>query len=536
MNKSRLILYITAFLSGMTVMAVELSCSRLLAPYFSSSSIVWTVVIGLIMVCLSIGNILGGRSADKHKSLGRLYFYIWIASLWIALIPFIGKYLISFVIGLMMLFIPGNQFVVLGSALSCLVIFSLPLILLGMVSPYLVRLAIKDMENSGKVAGQIYAMSTIGSIIGTFIPTFLTIPFIGTGKTFFLFAFLLNVVCAIYYFFIRGKALRNTVTSVVLFAFLLIPFSDSFAYWKTNIIYEGESLYNYLQVSETEDSVILSTNVAFGVQSIYKKDGSLSGFYYEYALMAPFFMKDASLEKDMDVLVLGLGTGTYPKQLKKYFPNVSTDAVEIDAKIAQLASEYFNLKPDEANVFINDGRSFLSTPDAQKYDIILADAYQDITVPFHMSTLEFFKSVKEHLKPGGVLIVNINMRSGDFTGVPEYLSQTVKSCFKKVYRVDLDIVTNSLLFVSDNEDMLASYASNVEKTIASTHDLYNISQYVAKNLTEITESKLVLTDDLAPVEVLGQKSLNKIVSEEISAFKDSMKGKSLQDILKMLTE
>ena len=531
-----LILYVTSFLSGMTVMAVELSCSRLLAPYFSSSSIVWTVVIGIIMISMSIGNILGGRSADKHKSLGRLYFYVWIASIWIAIIPFIGKYLISLVIGFLMLFVPGGQFVVMGSALSCLVIFSLPLILLGMVSPYLVKLAIKDMENSGKVAGQIYALGTIGSIIGTFIPTFLTIPLIGTGKTFFLFALLLNVVCLFYFLITKGRKLKNAVTAIVLLAFLFLPFTDSFAYWKTNILYEGESLYNYLQVSETEDSVILSTNVAFGVQSIYMKDGSVSGLYYEYALMAPFFIKDASPDKNVDDLVLGLGTGTFAKQMHKYFPQSKTDAVEIDGKIAELAGKYFNLKPDEANIYVNDGRSFLSTPDAGMYDVIMVDAFQDITVPFHMSTIEFFSKVKEHLNPGGVIVININMQSGDFEGIPEYLSGTVKKCFNTVYRVDLASNTNSLLFAGDDSGMLANYKKNVDASIDQNNDLYDISRYIGDNASEIAPSDLVLTDDLAPVEILGQKSLNKIVDSEMSYFRESIKGKSLNDLLKMLTE
>lgn len=536
MNKpNNLILYVTSFTSGMTVMAVELACSRLLAPYFSSSSIVWTVVIGLIMISMSIGNLLGGRLADRHKSLSRLYFYIWIASLWIAAIPFVGKYLISAIIGLLFLIVPGGQFVVAGSALSCLVIFSLPMALLGMVSPYLVRLGIHDMENSGKIAGRIYAMGTIGSIIGTFIPTFVTIPLIGTGKTFFLFAFLLNLVCVLYFIMRRERRIKHAVTSVLILAFLLMPFQDSFAYWKTNIIYEGESLYNYLQVSETEDSVILSTNVAFGVQSIYKKNGTLSGYYYEYALMAPFFMDEASFSRDLDVLVLGLGTGTYSKQLKKYFPNSSCDSVEIDERIAWLARKYFDLKEDETRIYISDGRSFLQTANAGLYDIILADAYQDITVPFHMSTAEFFQSVKEHLKPGGILIVNVNMRSGDFEGMSEYLAGTLKSCFKSVYRVDLANVTNSLLFISDSENMLENYMKNIA-AIPETHDLYAISWYVGRNAEAVEASNLILTDDLAPVEILGQKSLNRIVAQELEYYRNQIKGRSLKDIMEMLSE
>ncbi|NLP00118.1 MAG: fused MFS/spermidine synthase [Clostridiaceae bacterium] len=535
MRKNNLILYITSFLSGMTVMAVELSCSRLLAPYFSSSQIVWSVIIGLIMICMSIGNVLGGRSADKHKSLGRLYFYIWIASVWIAVIPFVSKYLIALIAGLLMLVFPGSNLVVAGSAISCLVIFSLPMTLLGMVSPYLVKLGVEDTENKGRIAGQIYAMGTIGSIIGTFAPTFLTIPYIGTSKTFLLFALLLNIVCALYFLFSKKNALRNTITAILILVFMLIPLNDSYAFWKSNILYEGESLYNYLQVEETETSIILSTNVAFGVQSIYKKDGSLSGYYYEYALMAPYFINDMSPEKELDVLVLGLGTGTFPKQLKKYIPNVAVDAVEIDAKIADLATEYFNLKEDEANVFINDGRSFFSTPDAKQYDIILADAYQDITVPFHMSTKEFFQIVKEHLKPGGILIVNVNMKSGSFTGVPEYLANTVKSIFNKVYRADLTQVTNSLLFVSDDNNMIENYNNNVKAQINKNHDLYYISKFIGENLVEMTDDTLVLTDDLAPVEILGQKALAEIVKEEVAIARKQIEGKNLREIFEYLT-
>ena len=536
MKKNNLILYITSFLSGMTVMAVELSCSRLLAPYFSSSQIVWSVIIGLIMICMSIGNVLGGRSADKHKSLGRLYFYIWIASVWIAAIPFVSKYLIALIAGLIMLVFPGSNLVVLGSAISCLVIFSLPMILLGMVSPYLVKLGVEDTENKGRVAGQIYAMGTIGSIIGTFAPTFLTIPYIGTSKTFLLFALLLNIVCGLYFIFTRKNALRNTITAILILIFLLLPVNNSYAFWKDNLLYEGESLYNYLQVEETEDSIILSTNVAFGVQSIYKKDGSLSGYYYEYALMAPYFIKDMSPEKKLDVLVLGLGTGTFPKQLKKYIPNVTIDAVEIDAKIADLATKYFNLKDDEANVYINDGRSFFSTSDAKQYDIILADAYQDITVPFHMSTIEFFQIVKEHLKPGGVLIVNVNMKSGSFTGVPEYLANTVKNLFNKVYRTDLTQVTNSLLFVSDDQNMVENYRNNIQAQINKGHDLYYISKFVEENLVEMTDDSLVLTDDLAPVEILGQRSLTEIVKTEVANARKYFEGKSLKEIYEYITQ
>lgn len=536
MKQKNWLYYLTAFVCGMTVMAVELTCSRLLAPYFSSSSIVWTVIIGLIMISLSLGNILGGRSADKFHDLGRLYIMIWLASLWVAAIPFVGKYVIAGITALLMFTLPGSALVVTGSALSCLVIFSLPMVLMGMVSPYLVKLAATDMEKNGRVTGQIYAMNTIGSIVGTFLPTFLTIPLLGTSRTFFLFALLLNLLCLGYFIAKKGRRVKHVVSAMLLLVFLVMPFQNSFAFWKNDIVYEGDSLYNYLQVAENDTSVILSTNVAFGVQSIYRKDGALSGYYYEYALAAPLFRPQATLDEPLDVLVLGLGTGTFSKQLKKFYPNSQSDAVEIDAKIAELAATHFNLQPEEATVYIDDGRMFLDSPDCGQYDIILADAYQDITVPFHMATQEFFTKAKEHLKPNGVLVVNVNMKSGDFTGVPEYLAQTVKTRFSSVYRMDLDVVTNSLLFCSDNPDMLAQYQENMAREITEGHELFNISRYMADAATEVAAGPLVLTDDKAPVERLGLVSLNRIVEQETQYIRRMLDSNTdgLQGILRMM--
>src|SRR5690554_482089 len=171
----------------MSVMAVELSATRLLAPYFGTSQIIWTVVIGLIMIALSIGNVLGGRMADKYAATpdhgrSRLYSLIWISALWIALIPLVGKYIIALTVLLLIWVFPQNL-ILAGSVCSCLIVFSFPLVILGMVSPYLVKLGIVDMETNGRVTGEIYGLSTIGSIIGTFIPTFVTIPSgLGTSK------------------------------------------------------------------------------------------------------------------------------------------------------------------------------------------------------------------------------------------------------------------------------------------------------------------------------------------------------------------
>jgi predicted membrane-bound spermidine synthase len=276
----------------------------------------------------------------------RLYFLIWIAAIWVAVIPLVGKYIITFFLVVLTMILPGNL-LISGTALSSLIIFSFPLVIFGMVSPYLVKLGVKDIINNGKITGEIYALSTIGSIIGTFIPTFVTIPTIGTSKTFFVFALILNLICLFYFIITRAKVLRTLISSILILLFILIPFNNSYAFWKKDIIYEGESSYNYLQVSKDSDSEILSTNVAFGIQSIYKKNQALSGLYYDYALMAPLFEKNTDFSKKLDSLILGLGTGTYAKEMKHFFVNTNTDGVEIDKKIADLSKKYFDLKDDK---------------------------------------------------------------------------------------------------------------------------------------------------------------------------------------------
>lgn len=527
--KEKLLVYLTSFFCGMSVMAVELSATRLLAPYFGTSMIIWTVVIGLIMIALSIGNILGGRMADKYSlgsdnGYGKLYFLIWIASLWIAVIPLIGKYVIALSVVILMWIFPKNL-ILAGSVFSCLVVFSFPLVILGMVSPYLVKLGIKDMKTSGKVTGEIYGLSTIGSIIGTFIPTFITIPSgLGTSKTFFVFALILNLIVLYYCLSVNKSIKRTAATAALILALIFLPLNTVYAFWRTDII-EKESVYNYLQVARENDTVRFSTNVAIGVQSIYKKNTPLTGLYFEYLLAGPFFIKNTNFDTKLSVLVLGLGTGTFPKQIKYFFPQSRVDGVEIDAKVIELAKEYFDLRDEEATIYINDGRVFLKEKVAEKYDLILIDAYHDITIPFHMTTKEFYTEVKEHLKPEGVLVLNINIHSTKDTKLIDYLTQTVKAVMGKVYRSDLDFDTNSLIFASQNKNCLPIFLENSSQ-IPPDHLLYPVVSYVTNNLREVTQNDQILTDEVAPVEIMGHEVLDELVQVNIDYYRDKLKSVS----------
>ncbi len=206
-------LYVTEFFAGMSVMAVELAASRLLAPYFSSSQIVWTIIIGTIMIAMALGNIWGGRSADKNPNPDVLYMRLIIAALWIAAIPLLGKYVILAVSASLVLTINSN-FLVLAAFLSCMLIFVFPLFLLGTVTPSLVKYTVDSLADSGKIVGTLVAVNTIGSILGTFLPTFVTIPAVGTSITFLLFSGILLLLGLIYFIQKKTQKVKCIITSV----------------------------------------------------------------------------------------------------------------------------------------------------------------------------------------------------------------------------------------------------------------------------------------------------------------------------------
>ena len=300
-----------------------------------------------------------------------------------------------------------------------MVIFVFPLFLLGTVTPSLVKYSVDSLDDSGQTVGTLGAFNTVGSIIGTFVPTFVTIPAVGTSITFLIFSGIL-IILSVIYFICQHTGKKKIVASVLIFILCCgLGYSDSFAFWQKDLTYEGESIYNYLQVSETDRQVVLSTNVLFGVQSLYMKEGGLTGMYYDYAMAAPLMVPDKPVE-DMNVLILGMGTGTYATQCKKYYGDMNLEGVEIDEKITELSRKYFSL-PEDVKVTTYDGRAFLQAVETT-YDVIMVDAYQDITIPFQMSSVEFFTMVKDHLKDGGVMVVNMNMHGNKEGDINQYLA------------------------------------------------------------------------------------------------------------------
>jgi spermidine synthase len=527
---NKIYLYLTEFFAGMSVMAVELGASRLLAPYFSSSQIVWTIIIGTIMIAMALGNIYGGRTADKNPNPDRLYGRIMIAAIWIGLIPVVGKYIIIGISALL-IFTVSSNFLIIAAFAACMVIFVFPLFLLGTVTPSLVKYTVDSLDDNGKTVGTLGAFNTLGSIIGTFLPTFVTIPAVGTSVTFLIFAGVLLLLSIIYFISSKSKhGTKKIVAAVFIFVLCcILGANDSFAFWENDLTYEGESVYNYLQVKEDEENVILSTNVLFGVQSILKKNGELTGMYYDYAMAAPL-MADVEEKESLKVLILGMGTGTFATQCSYYFDNMEVEGVEIDDKITDLARTYFEL-PKETKVTTYDGRAYLNAVDT-KYDVIMVDAYQDITIPFQMSSVEFFALVREHLTEDGVMVVNMNMRGSNEGSINDYLADTIASVFGTVYTADVAGSTNRELFASENSNILDTFQENSLKI--ENQNLFQMMKSVASGFTEYKAGNYVMTDDKAPVELLGMQVIDELIQDEVAYYKEIYDENGISGVLDML--
>lgn len=527
--KNKLYLYLTEFFAGMSVMAVELGASRLLAPYFSSSQIVWTIIIGTIMIAMALGNIYGGKKADRDPDPDRLYRRIVIAAVWIALIPVLGKYVILGVSGLL-IFTVNSNFLIWAAFAACMIIFVFPLFLLGTVTPSLAKYTMDNLEDNAKIVGALGASNTIGSILGTFLPTFVTIPAVGTSVTFLIFAGILLALALIYFFSGKKRSVSALVGLVIFSASCFLGHRSNFAFWKDDLIYEGESIYNYLQVSDTGDRRILSTNVLFGVQSVMQKGGGLTGMYYDYALAAPLMAgaeEKAADGEEFSVLVLGMGTGTFAAQCREYFPGAELEGVEIDGRISQLAREYFAL-PEDIPVATYDGRAYLNAVD-KRYDLIMVDAYQDITIPFQMSSQEFFTLVREHMKEDGVMVVNMNMRGSGEGNINQHLADTISSVFGTVLTVDVPGSTNRELFASASPDILARLQQNI--SLCADSELRELMNKAAGELRPYEAGDYIMTDDRAPVELLGMGVIDELIRSELQYYRSIYEEQGLSGLI-----
>jgi spermidine synthase len=482
MTRSRLYIYVLAFFSGMCIMAVELCASRLMAPFFGTSTFVWTNIIGIIMIALSIGYFIGGKLADRKPRLPILLKLLMAASAFLLVLPFLAPPVVRWLASLTGSFNSSFSFIFFGSLSAITVLFSPPIVLMGMTSPFLIRV-IAQSGHVGDSAGHIFGISTIGSVLGTFLPILLFIPTFGTAATILFFAAALFVVTALG--FASRKAALSCIVAAVPFLFPIPPMRET-----PGKIYSTESAYQYIEVFDRGSTRYLAYNDAVGIQTAANKTSVFTGLYYDYYSLLPLLAETPP----KSALIIGLGGGIIANQIRYFYPEIGVDGVEIDPKVIEIARTYFALV-DAVRVFNQDGRIFVNLG-KRRYDIVIIDAYtQQVYIPFHLTTLEFFRQVKRGLSNKGIVAMNVSAARND-SPLIRSITNTLRLVFGHVYQLRIPNSVDNLVLASDKSIDFASLGGAVGK------GMQGIAQYSRQFFTEspYDERYMPLTDDRAPVE------------------------------------
>jgi len=492
-------LLFTVFISGMTTLAAELAASRLIGNVFGTSNIVWASIIGLILIYLTLGYFLGGRWADANPTPAALYRVLAWGAFTLGLVPYIaGPVLRSAASAFEFL-----QVGILGASfIAVLVLFSVPITLLGTISPFAIRLSVDDMSHAGQTSGQIYAISTLGSFIGTFLPTLVTIPAIGTKNTFLVFSLLLLFVAlaGLGRYASRRDMLLHMWMPVVIAIVAALSRGQALKS-NTGQIYETESAYNYIQVAEVNGFTILRLNEGQGVHSIYTPNTLQYNGPWDQFLVSPYFYPNRKPADIKRIAIVGLAAGTTARQMTAVYGNIPIDGFEIDPKIVEVGQKYFDMTMPNLNILIGDGRLNLEQSKYQ-YDIIAVDAYRPPYIPPHMTTQEFFQIAAAHLTDEGVLTINSASVPGDRRLI-NGLATTMATVFPSIYTVDIPGSLNTMIFATKQETKPEDLAVNLVALLQdpSVHPLLIASmQTTFGNLKTGYEKTTVFTDDHAPIE------------------------------------
>jgi len=417
MSGSRTALAALVFGAGTGSLATEIAASRLLAPYFGSSTIVWANLIGIVLAGLALGYYLGGKLADRRPEPRLLGLIVLAAAGWVALTPFVARPFLDATVSSLD---DASAGAVIGSFFAVLLLFAPAVVLLGMVSPFAIRLAISDVETAGAVAGRFYALSTAGSLLGTFVPALLTIPLVGTQRTLLGTAFVLAGSASL----LLGR--RAAVAAVAFAVLVAIPPGAVKA--EEGLLYEKESRHQFIQVLERNDGRrLLSLNEGVAVHSVWRKETVLTGGVWDALLTVPVVLE----EPPRRVAILGNAGGTLARSFGVFWPDAEIDGVEIDAAVTDVGYRYFGLGDNpRVTTYDEDARPFLRRTD-RRYDVIYVDAYHQPYVPFYLATQEFFRLVRDRLAPGGVVALNVATVPDDDTLVRE-VSGTLATVFPQV--------------------------------------------------------------------------------------------------------
>ena len=494
-------LHITAFISGLVSLALELAAGRLLAPAFGTTELVWSAIIGLILLYLSVGYALGGRWADRSPHPTTLYTILTGAGLTIAAIPVLARPMLRLASQGMLAW---NLPQIAGPFIFVLVLFVAPVTLLACVSPFVICLSVTDITAAGGTSGRIYAVSTLGSFIGTFLPNLVLIPNLGTYRTFVLLA-MIATVTGLWGLWKANRHRFWALAWTVLLLIALFVLKPGTIKPEIGLIHEEESVYNFIQVIEnTDGSRYLLLNEGQGIHSVYLPgDATLTGGPWDYYLIAPYFNPAPHLPATIEsLLVIGLAAGTTPTQYTEVYGPLPIDGVEIDPAIIRVGRDYFAMTQPNLTAYAADGRAFLSHTE-QRYDVVAVDAYRLPYIPWHLTTVEFFAEVRARLTEQGVVAINVGHTAGTGGGdwrLVEAIVATMRQVYPSVHVIEVPSSFNAIVVGTVKPTTVQNLVDNLP--LLADARLRIVAERALANLREVAPSGIVFTDDHAPVEQL----------------------------------
>jgi spermidine synthase len=486
------------FAVGVSTLGAEIAAARLLAPFFGASTIVWANTIATVLVALSIGYWLGGRIGDRRPSAAALARWVLAASCVLALVPIVARPFLRVSVAA---FDSIDIGAAAGSLIGVLVLVAVPILMLGAVAPWAIRLRVARVEDAGRTAGRMYSLSTVGSLVGTFAAALLLIPAIGSQRTFIVFAALIAAVASV------ALPRRYAVVPAVLVAALALPVGQTKEATGGRVIHERETEYQYARVVEQPDGERwLELNEGQAIHSLYRPRSVLTDNVWDGYLVMPFSVLGRA---PRSVAILGNGAGTTVRAYGRLFPQTRIDGVEIDPELTEIGRRYFALRERPGVRLIGaDARPFLRATD-RRYEAIFVDAYRQPYIPFYLTTVEFFRLVRSRLTPGGVVVINAGHPEGS-DDLERVLAAGVRAALPHVSRYAITRV-NTLLVASRTSPSRERLRA---ATAAMPAGLRPLLADAAARLHPAPVADRAYTDDRAPVEWLIDRSIIEFAAGE----------------------